>query len=194
MFIHQCHLLIRLCLCATAVAMFGFGDHIRCLICLECGHSSHACPRASGKRLGFRSLSPTHLEACRRGLDLEANEDGERLTAAQHVGGGNVKVESRYFSCCRHDVDPALRWTTLTVDKDTRRTRPLKPEDFSTKAVAVLDLDMVSIKYDVSTPSLTIAHGVEPHWRAVLLHILLLLLLLLLLLAKIQCRLPRPLN
>ena len=151
--------------------MFGAGDHIRCLICLECGHASHACSRASGKRLGFRSLSTAHLEACRQGLDLEANKDGERLTAAQHVGGGNVKVESRYFSCCRHDVDPALRWMTLTVDESTRKTRQLKPEDFSTKAVAVLDLDKVSIKYDVSTPSLTIAHGVEPHWRSVPLHI-----------------------
>lgn len=147
--------------------MFGFGDHIRCLICLEHGHSSHGCPRACGKRLGFRSLSPAHLEACRRGLDLEANKGGQPLTAAQHVGGGNVKVESRYFSCCRHDVDPALRWMTLTVDESTRRPRQLKPDDFSTKAVAVLDLDKVCIKYDVSTPSLTIAHGVEPHWQSV---------------------------
>lgn len=169
--------------------MFGAGDHIRCLICLEQGHPSQACPLAKGRRLGFRSLSEAHLQACREGLlvsssssrsninallvsvlvgcDLDANEDGLELSAAAHVGGGNVKVVSRWFSCCRHDVDPALRWTTLTVDKDSQRTRAIEPEDFPNKGIVVFDLDEAVIKYDVSTYALTVAHGVEPRWRSV---------------------------
>ena len=101
------------------------------------------------------------------GRSLEPNEGTPELSAAEHVAGGNVKVESRYFSCCRHDVDPAFFWTTLTVDEHLRRTRSLLPEDFPTKAVGILDLDKLSVQYDVSTYALTIAHNVETKWRSV---------------------------
>jgi len=151
----------------TLTQLYGAGSHIRCLICLESGHPSQACHRASGKRLGFRSLSPEHLQACQEGRCMEPNKDGKYLSAAEHVGGGNVKVPSRYFSCCRHDVDPSLRWMTLTVDERSLCTRAIEPQEFPKKGVAVLDLDAAIIKYDVSTYVLTVAHQVEPKWRPV---------------------------
>ena len=147
--------------------MYGSNVSIRCLICMESGHSSHACARAGCKQLAFRSLSEAHLQACRGKAALECNHQGLPLSAAEHVGGGNVTRASRWFSCCRHDPDPALRWMTLTVDQETRRTRSIAPAEYGSKALAVLDLAAVTPRYDVSTPSLTVAHEVEPKWQRV---------------------------
>ena len=153
----------------TSTSHAIFGHDARCLICLDRGHCSHACSRAVGKTLAFRSLSPSHLEACRAQpmQDLEGNVDGVELSAADHVGGGNVTTKSRWFSCCRHDCDPAMRWATLTVDEETLQTRPIMPEDYVVKGIAVIDLAAATLRYDVSTPALTVAHGVLPRWRRV---------------------------
>ena len=118
------------------------------------------CPLVSEERrasLVFRCMPRADIDTLVAGHIFEKPLAAD-LTPYQHVSFGNVRVQSRYFSCSRK-IDPAFYWSTCVVrDGVTRHSRGHNWRDVG---IAVLDLRLCDVRADVSNSHAACAHGLS---------------------------------
>lgn len=134
-------------------------------MCWKLGHFSGCCPdiHPSLRPLLYRSVSPAHHKALLAQEDLEPDPEGWYFTPADHVGGGNVKLASAYFSAVRGELCRAIFWVLRQAKKG--HTAHIKEEDFMDKGVVILHGPQCLLAWDVSTADNGARCGVSRRWR-----------------------------